>query len=313
MPSGLRLSVCALFLVACRPQQAELDEINRKLDEVSAQQQQLLANLDTQWAQERQNARGGSAQDQEAGLSPALDDRFDDIEGRLALLSEDIRQIRRDTNDGARKKPSVRPGRPDPAKRYRVDVGKSHVAGRKDALVTIIAFTDYQCPFCKRVQPTLEKLRSHYGRDIRIVHKHNPLPMHPRAEPAAMAAEAAGRQGKFWQMHDKLYQDTRALTDENIERYAKELGLDMRKFKRDRSDSALRDRIKAEQLQGTSVGARGTPAFFINGRFLSGAQPFESFENLIDEERSAAKKMVKQGTKRSKIYSTLMKTAETGV
>ena len=309
MPSGLRFSAFALLLVACRPQQAELDEINRKLDEVSMQQQQLIANLDSQWAQERQATQ---QKPDTPAMSGELDERLDDIESELTLLGSDIRALRRDVKSGA--KPSEparpRPGRPDPALRYRVDIGKSHVLGRKDALVTVIAFTDYQCPFCKRVQPTLEKIRQHYGRDVRIVHKHNPLPMHNRAEAAAMAAEAAGKQGKFWEMHDKLFQDPRNLSDQQFEEYASELGLDIRRFNRDRNDSKLLDRIKAEQAQGQKVGARGTPAFFINGRFVSGAQPFEMFQDTIDEERAAAKKMVKKGTKASKVYSTLMKKAK---
>lgn len=298
-----------LLLVACRPKQSELDAINAKLDTLAVQQQQLLDNLSTQWAAERQAA------DQEQAPSNSAAERLIRIEQGLDTLAADLGRIEDSVsavkNARAEPTPLVRPGRPDPAARYRVEIGKSHERGRSDALVTLVMWTDYQCPFCKRVQPTIEKVRQHYGNDIRIVMKHNPLPMHNRAMPASMAAEAAGKQGKFWKMHEKLYQDHRALSDETIERYARELGLNMKTFKRDLQDTALEDRIKQEQLQGSTLGARGTPAFFINGRFLSGAQPLTAFEALIDEELAHAKALVKKGTKKRNVYKTLMKGAKT--
>ena len=137
--------------------------------------------------------------------------------------------------------------------------------------------------------------------------------MHNRAQPAAIAAEAAGNQGKFWQMHDLLYQDPRALTDETIEKYARQLGLNMQSFRRDLQDPEILKRIKAEQTQGAVVGARGTPAFFINGRFLSGAQPLEAFEKTIDAALVEARKKVKSGTPRKSLYKALMKDALTKV
>jgi len=307
MTASLRLGVLALLVVGCRPQQAELDEINRKLDQLSAQQEQLIANLDTQWAAER---RSEPTQQQRR----APDDNWVEVAETLDRLQDDMRTLLLKVDDLEKRgvaKPAAapRPGRPDPAERYRVDVGKAQVKGRNDALVTVVMFTDYQCPFCKRVQPTIGKVKQAYGKDVRIVLKHNALPMHNRAEAAALAAEAAGRQGKFWEMHDKLYQDPRALTDENFERYADELGLDIRRFNRDRKDKKLLDRIKADQTQANKIGARGTPAFFINGRFLSGAQPYKAFEVLVDEELAHARKMVKKGTKRRSVYKTLMKSA----
>jgi protein-disulfide isomerase len=296
-----------LLVVACRPKQSELDAINAKLDTLAVQQQQLIDNLSSQWAAERQDSQqqqSSYTKEQLIRIEQSLDtlaadiERLDDRVSDLKLPSEPV-------------KPRVRPGRPDPKARYRVEVGKSHVRGRSDALITLVMWTDYQCPFCKRVQPTIEKVRQQYGKDIRVVMKHNPLPMHNRAMAASMAAEAAGKQGKFWKMHEKLYQDPRALTDENIERYASELGLNMKKFKRDLQDQALEKQIKDEQQQGSTLGARGTPAFFINGRFLSGAQPFDAFEALIDEELRHAKALVKKGTKKRNVYKTLIKDAKT--
>ena len=135
--------------------------------------------------------------------------------------------------------------------------------------------------------------------------------MHPRAMPAAKAAEAAGKQGKFWEMHDKLFQDTKALSDANIEKYATELGLDMAKFKADMADKALETKIRKQQSQGSTLGARGTPAFFVNGRFLSGAQPFEKFKVLIDEEMKKADALLAKGTPKDKLYDAIIAKGKT--
>jgi protein-disulfide isomerase len=134
--------------------------------------------------------------------------------------------------------------------------------------------------------------------------------MHSRALPAALASEAAGKQGKFWEMHDLLFQDTKALTDENFDKWAKELGLDVAKFHKDMKDPELTKKIKADQRHGSVVGARGTPAFFVNGRFLSGAQPVDRFVAIIDEEVKKADKMVSGGVKREAIYDEVMKKAK---
>ena len=135
--------------------------------------------------------------------------------------------------------------------------------------------------------------------------------MHNRAMPAAMASEAAGKQGKFWEMHDKLFQDPRALTDENIEKYATEIGLDMAKFKEDLKDKKLEAKIKKQQAQGSTLGARGTPAFFVNGRFLSGAQPFEAFKAIIDEEMKKADALLAKGTPKDKLYEAVIAEGKT--
>lgn len=135
--------------------------------------------------------------------------------------------------------------------------------------------------------------------------------MHNRALPAAMAAEAAGKQGKFWEMHDKLFQDPRALTDENFDKYATEIGLNLKQFKEDQKDKKLEAKIKQQQTQGTTLGARGTPAFFINGRFLSGAQPQQAFEKVIDEELKKVDALLKAGTPADKVYEKVISKGKT--
>ena len=134
--------------------------------------------------------------------------------------------------------------------------------------------------------------------------------MHNRAMAAAMAAEAAGKQGKFWEMHDLLFANAKELTDENFVKWAGELGLDVEKFKADLADPAVAKKVDENQKQGTQLGARGTPAFFVNGRYVSGAQPFEKFKALIDEEIAEADRTIAAGTAKSGVYDALMATAK---
>jgi len=117
---------------------------------------------------------------------------------------------------------------------------------------------------------------------VRIVWKHQPLPFHPEALPAALAAEAARQQGKFWEMHDKLFENQRSLSASSYEVWAKELGLDLGKFKAAMADPQVKERVLADQELANKVGANGTPTFFVNGEKVVGAQPFEAFKVVID-------------------------------
>ncbi|HTN51764.1 MAG TPA: thioredoxin domain-containing protein [Anaeromyxobacter sp.] len=156
------------------------------------------------------------------------------------------------------------------------------VRGNPKAPVTIVLFSDFQCPFCARVEPTLAELQKSYGDKVRIVWKHQPLPFHPNALPAAEAAEAAREQGKFWEMHDRMFQNQQELSDEAYRRWAKELGLDLRRFDEARQSPRLRARVEEDQKLGSSVGANGTPTLFVNGEMVVGAQPADAFKQVID-------------------------------
>src|SRR5690606_7213714 len=136
-----------------------------------------------------------------------------------------------------------------------------------------------------------------------LVWANNPLSFHRNALPAAEAAYAAHEQGKFWEMHDKLFENFRSLSRENYEKWAQEIGLDMKKFREALDSGKFRERILEEQKLYTSRGARGTPGFFINGRLVSGAQPFEAFKRVIDEELKRADEMLKKGTPRDQLYA----------
>jgi protein-disulfide isomerase len=131
--------------------------------------------------------------------------------------------------------------------------------------------------------------------------------------PAALAAEAAGKQGKFWEMHDKIFENQKDITDENFVAWAGELGLDVAQFKKDLADEGLKKKITDQQTQGVTLGARGTPAFFVNGRFLSGAQPVDAFKKLIDEEKAKADKLIAAGTPKAQVYEKTIANGKTKV
>ena len=233
--------------------------------------------------------------------------RHERARGELQELSMRLEAL--ETRRDAAPAQPVRRGQPDPNQRYRVDLDGAHVRGSDDALVTVVEWASFQCPFSARVQQTLRQLMEAFPGMVRIVFKHNPLPMHEQALPAALAAEAAGRQGKFWEMHDKIWDNQRALTNANFTKWAKQLRLDMTKFKRDLADPALADRVVEQQKQAERLQARGTPAFFINGRFLSGAQPFDAFSTLVDQELSKARALVAEGAAPAAVYDALMRGA----
>jgi protein-disulfide isomerase len=209
--------------------------------------------------------------------------------------------------------PPPQPGTPDANTRFRADIKGAPLKGAKDAPVTIVQFSDFQCPFCSRVEPTIAKVMDEYKGKVRVVWRDLPLPFHPNAMPAAIAARAAGEQGKFWEMHDKIFADQAHMDRATYEKYAGELGLNMGKFKAALDANKGKEAIEADSAAGGKIGARGTPAFFINGKFLSGAQPFESFKAKIDEELKTADGMIAKGTPKAKVYEALMKDAKTEV
>lgn len=199
-----------------------------------------------------------------------------------------------------------RPGRPDPAVTYHVPVGKAPTHGPNDALVTIVTYSDFECPFCARVQDTLTKIREDYGGDIRVVFKNNPLPFHANARAAAVAALEAQRQGQdkaFWALHDKLFSNQQALGELDLVTYMRDLKLNPKALSNAKLRAKHEERIDAEQAEAKRLGALGTPSFFINGRFLAGAQPYEVFKALIDEEKAKAEKLVASGVPKKLVYA----------
>ena len=180
--------------------------------------------------------------------------------------------------------PAAKRTRPQAEARYAIPLGGAPRRGGQQARVTIVEWSDFQCPFCGRVNATLRQIEDAYGDQVALVFKHLPLPMHPQAPAAHAAAEAAHRQGHFWAMHDRIFANPRKVDAATLAGYAREIGLDLDRFRRDSESEAVREKIRSDAQEAGELGVTGTPSFFVNGRFLSGAQPFASFKRLIDEE-----------------------------
>jgi protein-disulfide isomerase len=198
---------------------------------------------------------------------------------------------------------------------YKVPVSnKDPQKGPEDAPVTVVIFSDFQCPFCSRVEPTLTGVAQKYGNDVRFVWKNNPLPFHQDAGPAATLTLQAFQEGgskKFWEAHDLLFQNQRALARTDLENYGKQLGLNPKKLSAALDGNIFKAKIEEDQALARNLGASGTPSFFINGRSLRGAQPQPAFEKLIDEELAKAKQKIASGTPKAKIYEETIKDGAT--
>jgi protein-disulfide isomerase len=158
---------------------------------------------------------------------------------------------------------------PDPARTYQLPLEGSPVKGPDDAPITMVEFSDYQCPYCARSEGLMRQILEAYPTQVRLVYKHFPLTAnHPQALPAALAAVAAQKQGKFWAMHDLLFANQRALAPEQIDGYARQLGLDMPRFQADMASDAAKAQVEADRRLARRAGVRGTPTVFINGRLL---------------------------------------------
>lgn len=182
-----------------------------------------------------------------------------------------------------------------PTEVYKVPLGNAPVRGNAKALVTIVQYSDFQCPFCAKVETTMDQLLAKYGDKLRIAFKQNPLSFHPNAEPAAEASLAAHKQGKFWEMHRKLFAAQDKLDRASLEQYAQELKLNVDQFKEDLDKSAYKEIIQQDQQEAQRLGARGTPAAFINGRFVPGARDIEDFKKVIDFELARLEQKRKAG------------------
>ncbi|NTX56059.1 DsbA family protein [Myxococcus sp. CA039A] len=154
--------------------------------------------------------------------------------------------------------------------------------GPRSASVTVEVWSDFECPFCARGASVIEGLRERYGDKIRIVFRHMPLPTHADAKMAAAASMAAHEQGKFWEMHDVLFENQRSLDRASLEKYAKALGLDLERFRKALDTKAWNNYVEADFVEAQRRGIAGTPTFFINGTGVMGAQPLDVFAGHID-------------------------------
>lgn len=178
---------------------------------------------------------------------------------------------------------------PPPVVRVQVSTDGVPIRGTADASVTLVEFSDFHCPFCKRVQPTLTRVLEKYPSKVRLLFRHLPLDaLHPQARGAAEASWCAQDQGKFWEYHDLLFANAPKAAQDDLKHYAEQSDLDVKKFESCLSQNVHRDNIQRDIDEVTKLGMSGTPAFFINGRLLSGAQPLEKFVQVIDEELALA-------------------------
>ena len=175
--------------------------------------------------------------------------------------------------------------KPPPVFRADVSVVGAPTKGAESARVTIVKFEDFECPFCKQIQPTFTDILTRYGGKVRLVHKDLPLDsIHPLARQGAEAARCADQQGKFWSFHDMLYDRAPKLALEDLKSYAKELGLNQSSFIECLSSGKSKAAVQKDLSEGAQLGIAGTPTLFINGRELSGAQSVEAIAQIIDEE-----------------------------
>jgi protein-disulfide isomerase len=200
----------------------------------------------------------------------------------------------------------------DPTKVYRVGLGLDGHATAGDApLVTIVEWSDFQCPYCATNAPNLARLRREYGDKVRLVFRHLPLPGHPDAQLASEAAVAAAEQGKFWEMHDRLFSGTRDdLGRARLEEIAEDIGLDMTEFRAALDERRHRDEVADDAAAANALGASGTPTLFINGVPIEGAPKWEHLKMLVDIRLDEAETIVAAGIDRADVYGMIMSAAD---
>ncbi len=180
---------------------------------------------------------------------------------------------------------------PDPNKVYDIAIDTSPVRGPRDARVTIVEFSDFQCPFCGEAKTLVNQVLEAYPKDVKLVFKHFPLTsIHPNALPAARASVAAGHQGKFWEMHDVLFQNNRALDYDQLKEYAGRVGLNVPRWEEDYQAQDTQQQIVRDVRAARAAEVDATPTFFVNGKRLVGDRSMDSFKSLIDGALASAKR-----------------------
>jgi protein-disulfide isomerase len=255
----------------------------RKVDKAALLEQEIASKVSNvsdaeiaQWYQANQNRVQGRS----------LDEVRQPI--RAYLTQERMQLARQQFIDALRLKTPVRVMLDAP--RQNIAAAKGAAKGPANAPIEIIEFSDFQCPFCQRANPTVEQVLKTYGDRIHFVYRHFPLNNHPNARPAAEASQCAAEQGKFWEYHDTLFANPSKLSDADLKQHAAGLGLDTGKFNACVDTHKYKAQVDADMEAGEEAGVNGTPAFFVNGRMLSGAQPYEQFKRLIDEELELKKR-----------------------
>lgn len=251
----------------------------------------------------------------ELEFAEALIDDGTPEDGVYAKIMETA-QDKRGGGSPAGGKPSERPGAdrkgPNPGLSYKIPVDGRAQKGPDDALVTIVEFSDFHCPFCGRAAKIMDALVTKYDGDVRVVMRQMPLPIHPGAEKASYSALAAGKQGKFWEAHDRHF-DARIRTEAEHKALAEELGLDYERYLADMKSDEITQAVEADKALAAKMLVTGTPAFFINGKFISGSRPMKDFEAVVDDAIEGARKRLGAGVPRAGIYDAILAEAEESV
>ncbi len=173
----------------------------------------------------------------------------------------------------------------------------------------MVEFSDFECRFCVKAQSVVKRLQAHYGDKLRLVFRHMPLRFHRLAKLAAEASMAAAAQGKFWAYHDAVFGLKAKITRADLDRIARSLGLDMKRFRAAMASRKYAAAVRADAAAASILGVDGTPTFFVNGTPISGAKPFSVFKTAIDAKLSEAQTLVSGGVKPADVYQTVLKDA----
>ena len=172
----------------------------------------------------------------------------------------------------------------EPSLTVPVDEGRDHIQGASDAAVTLLEYGDYECPYCGAAYPNVKQVQEAMGDRLRFVFRNFPITTaHPHAEQAAEAAEAADAQGKFWPMHDLLYENQQRLEDDDLAGYAEQLGLDVARFRRELAEHAHAERVHDDFMSGVRSGVNGTPTFYIDGVRYEGSYDAETLLDVLKQ------------------------------
>ncbi len=264
-----------------------LDElVEQKLLEQAAKKQGM--SVDEYIAQEIDAKAKDPMEKETKALYDARKDRigksYDEVKDQLAAFMKRNRQAMVRGELIARLKQDAPVQMKLEPPRVEIDLEDAPVMGSADADVVIVEFSDYQCPFCKRVRPTIWRLLDEHEGKVGYIFMDFPLSFHRDAQKAHEAAHCAGEQGKYFDFNKKLFTNQKAMKVDDLKKYAKELGLDTKQFNACLDEGKYKDRVGEFMQRGVNAGVSGTPAFFINGIMLSGAQPYDAFEEIVVEE-----------------------------
>ncbi|MDO9027420.1 MAG: thioredoxin domain-containing protein, partial [Candidatus Roizmanbacteria bacterium] len=213
-----------------------------------------------------------------------------DIQHKLNEIQKTQKEILSRISDLEKKAGAPVQQRPamDPNMVHKIPVANSQVKGNKDAPVTIVEFSDFQCPYCSQLQPTLRDVLKAYPKEVKLVFKQYPLSFHAQAKNAAKASLAAAEQGKFWEMHDIIFENFNKLSEDKFKEFAAQLGLNVEKFNADYSSAKYDKEIQEDISLGNNVGVTGTPTLFLNGKRVM-KRSLEDFKEAINSELAKKK------------------------